>query len=72
MTIRKPVFHLARNLAVVHNLMDNKAYLPGKTADETLAGCTLTASLPWLGDAALKQLPLCGAPPKTGFFWAMQ
>ncbi|XP_072704724.1 uncharacterized protein [Ciconia boyciana] len=46
-TIRKPVFHLARNLAVVHNLMDNKAYLPGKTADETLAGCTLTASLPW-------------------------
>lgn len=31
-TIPIPVFHLARNLAVVHNLTDNKAYLPGKTA----------------------------------------
>ncbi|NWI35106.1 CCD81 protein, partial [Sula dactylatra] len=28
-TIPIPVFHLARNLAVVHNLTDNKAYLPG-------------------------------------------
>ncbi|NXA23622.1 CCD81 protein, partial [Ibidorhyncha struthersii] len=28
-TIQKPVFHLARNLAIAHNLMDNKAYLPG-------------------------------------------
>lgn len=32
-TIRKPAFYLARNLAVVHNLMDDKDYLAGKVAD---------------------------------------
>ena len=31
--IQRPVFRLARNLAVVHNLMDDKDYLPGKTSD---------------------------------------
>ncbi|NXN65413.1 CCD81 protein, partial [Himantopus himantopus] len=35
-TIQKPVFHLARNLAVVHNLMDDKAYLPGNKELEPL------------------------------------
>ncbi|NXV53584.1 CCD81 protein, partial [Uria aalge] len=35
-TIRKPVFHLARNLVVIHNLMDNKAFLPGNKELEPL------------------------------------
>ena len=33
MTIHWPVFRLARNLVEVHNLVDNKAYLPGKMVD---------------------------------------
>ncbi|NXQ84580.1 CCD81 protein, partial [Nyctibius grandis] len=28
-TVQRPVFHLARNLIVVLNLMDEKAYVPG-------------------------------------------
>ncbi|XP_074012474.1 uncharacterized protein [Numenius arquata] len=35
-TIQSPVFHLARNLAVVHNLMDDEAYLPGNKEVEPL------------------------------------
>ena len=31
--IQRPVFHLARNLAVVHNLVDDKDNLLGKMAD---------------------------------------
>jgi len=31
--IQRPVFCLARNLAVVHKVMNNKDDLPGKTAD---------------------------------------
>ncbi|XP_072704725.1 coiled-coil domain-containing protein 81-like [Ciconia boyciana] len=43
-TIRKPVFHLARNLAVVHNLMDNKAYLPGNKELEPLKYAKVAAA----------------------------
>jgi len=32
-TIQRPVFCLARNLTVVHKVMNNKDDLPGKTAD---------------------------------------
>ncbi|XP_076219723.1 uncharacterized protein LOC143173384 [Aptenodytes patagonicus] len=34
--IQRPVFRLARNLAVVHNLMDDKDYLPGDKELEPL------------------------------------
>ncbi|XP_050770805.1 coiled-coil domain-containing protein 81-like [Gymnogyps californianus] len=34
--IRRPVFRLARNLVVVHNLTDDKAYLPGNKELEPL------------------------------------
>ncbi|NXY80490.1 CCD81 protein, partial [Glareola pratincola] len=36
-TIQSPMFHLAMNLAVGHNLMDDKAYLPGNKEVEPLA-----------------------------------
>ncbi|NXL68778.1 CCD81 protein, partial [Chordeiles acutipennis] len=35
-TIQRPVFRLARNFAVVHNLMDDKSYLPGNKELEPL------------------------------------
>ncbi|NXF42140.1 CCD81 protein, partial [Nyctibius bracteatus] len=35
-TMQKPVFRLARNLIVVHNLTDNKSYLPGNKEVEAL------------------------------------
>ncbi|KAF1596378.1 Coiled-coil domain-containing protein 81, partial [Eudyptes moseleyi] len=34
--IQRPVFRLARNLVVVHNLMDDKDYLPGNKELEPL------------------------------------
>ncbi|XP_069655869.1 coiled-coil domain-containing protein 81 [Haliaeetus albicilla] len=34
--IQQPIFHLARNLVNVHNLTDNKAYLPGNKELEAL------------------------------------
>ncbi|XP_075345428.1 coiled-coil domain-containing protein 81-like [Mycteria americana] len=43
-TIRKPVFHLARNLALVHNLVDNKAYLPGNKELEPLKYAKVAAA----------------------------
>ncbi|NXN48337.1 CCD81 protein, partial [Rhinoptilus africanus] len=37
MTIQSPTFHLAMNLAVRHNLTDDKAYLPGNKELEPLS-----------------------------------
>ncbi|NWQ84483.1 CCD81 protein, partial [Columbina picui] len=43
-TIIRPTFHLARNLVVGHNLMDNKAYLPGNKDLEPIKYSTVAAA----------------------------
>ncbi|XP_029862910.1 coiled-coil domain-containing protein 81-like isoform X1 [Aquila chrysaetos chrysaetos] len=42
--IQQPVFHLARNLVNVHNLTDNKAYLPGNKEVEALKYAKVAAA----------------------------
>ncbi|XP_014813468.1 PREDICTED: coiled-coil domain-containing protein 81 isoform X1 [Calidris pugnax] len=37
-TIQNPRFYLARNLTIVHNLMDNKSYLPGEMVGDFPSG----------------------------------
>ncbi|NXA30660.1 CCD81 protein, partial [Ibidorhyncha struthersii] len=48
-TIQKPVFYLAGNLAVAHNLMDSKAYLPGNKELEPLkySEVAMDAAVSW-------------------------
>lgn len=41
MTVQRPVFRLARNIVVVHGLVDDKDYLLGTITSEALAGCTV-------------------------------
>ncbi|XP_074458241.1 uncharacterized protein LOC141749066 [Larus michahellis] len=43
-TIQSPTFHLATNLAVGHNLTDDKAYLPGNKEVEPLAYAKVAAA----------------------------
>ncbi|XP_014813470.1 PREDICTED: coiled-coil domain-containing protein 81 isoform X2 [Calidris pugnax] len=44
-TIQNPRFYLARNLTIVHNLMDNKSYLPGNKELEPLKYSKVATSM---------------------------
>lgn len=65
----KPVFYMARNLIVSHNLMDNKEYLPGKRVHESLAAWMI----PSLDLRCFSEVrcPLHGAGPKPKPCWVM-
>ncbi|XP_076219722.1 uncharacterized protein LOC143173383 [Aptenodytes patagonicus] len=73
--IQRPVFRLARNLAVVHSLMDDKDYLPGKTFETELVAEPLPRPLLKTsrrvpgGDKQMRRegLPHLGQGTKVGF-----
>lgn len=64
-TLRWPVFQLARNLIAMHHLKSCRESLPGRRGDETLAGFTDRANRAAASILQSKPPPLW-SPPKRG------